>query len=112
MSLVSIVGLWFWHSVNLQALVWTLLLGSFAQCLVVVYALANASALSVCDRRGKGKVLTTLALAIPLLPAMMLANASTAIVQFRAAELGEGAVAIYGYASRVHAALVRFWSSA
>ena len=46
-------------------------------------------------------------LALPLLPSMMLANSAAAIIQFRAAELGEGAVAIYGYASRLHGALAQ-----
>src|SRR5260370_41808157 len=46
-------------------------------------------------------------LALPLLPAMMLANSAAAIIQFRAAELGEGAVAIYGYASRLNGALAQ-----
>ena len=55
----------------------------------------------------KGEVRTTLMLALPLLPAMMLANSTAAIIQFRAAELGEGAVAIYGYASRLHGALAQ-----
>ena len=48
-------------------------------------------------------------LALPLLPAMMLGNSAAAIIQFRMAELGEGMVAIYGYASRLHNAWRRFW---
>ena len=107
-ALVSVAGLWFWHSLDLQALVWTLLLGSLAQCRGGrIRAFAHASELSARDEPGKRGSLTTLTLAIPLLPATMLANASTAIVQFRAAELGEGAVAIYGYASRLHGALAQ-----
>jgi putative peptidoglycan lipid II flippase len=107
-ALVSTVGLWFWHSLNVQVLVWTLLLGCLAQCLVVMFALSRMH-LNFPLRAGaaRGEVLTTLALAIPLLPATMLANSSAAIVQFRAAELGEGAVAIYGYASRLHGALAQ-----
>jgi peptidoglycan biosynthesis protein MviN/MurJ (putative lipid II flippase) len=38
---------------------------------------------------------------------MMLANSAAALIQFRAAQLGEGAVAIYGYASRLHGALAQ-----
>ena len=107
-ALVSVVGLWFWHSLNLQALVWTLLLGSLAQCVVVVFALSRMHLnFPLWTAAARGEVWTTLTLAIPLLPATMLANASTAIVQFRAAELGEGAVAIYGYASRLHGALAQ-----
>ena len=53
------------------------------------------------------EVRTTLMLGLPLLPAMMLANSATAIVQFRAAQLGEGVVAAYGYASRLNGALAQ-----
>jgi putative peptidoglycan lipid II flippase len=107
-ALVSVAGLWFWHSLNLQALVWTLLFGSLAQCAMVVFALSRMRLdFPLRTSPARGEVLTTLSLAIPLLPATMLANASTAIVQFRAAELGEGAVAIYGYASRLHGALAQ-----
>jgi putative peptidoglycan lipid II flippase len=107
-ALVSVVGLWFWHSLNLQALVWTLLLGSLAQCVVVVFALSRMHLnFPMWTAAARGEVWITLTLAIPLLPAAMLANATTAIVQFRAASLGEGAVAIYGYASRLHGALAQ-----
>jgi putative peptidoglycan lipid II flippase len=107
-AMVSVAGLWFWHSLNLQALVCTLLLGSFAQCLVVLLALSRLRlGFPLRTDAAKGEVWTTLALAIPLLPATMLANSTAAIVQFRAAELGEGAVAIYGYASRLHGALAQ-----
>jgi peptidoglycan biosynthesis protein MviN/MurJ (putative lipid II flippase) len=49
--------------------------------------------------------LTTLALASPLLPAMILSNLTGPIIQLQAAQLGEGFVAAYGYASRLHGAL-------
>ncbi len=38
---------------------------------------------------------------------MMLANSAAAIVQFRLAQLGEGVVAAYGYAARLHGALAQ-----
>jgi len=44
----------------------------------------------------------SLKLALPLLPATLLVNAAAPTIQFGAAQLGEGAVAIYGYASRLH----------
>jgi putative peptidoglycan lipid II flippase len=107
-ALVSVLGLSFWSSLDLSALIWTLLLGSFAQCLVVIAALLR---MRLCFPIGtsvaKDEVRTTLVLALPLLPAMMLSNSGAAIIQFRAAELGEGAVAIYGYASRLHGALTQ-----
>ena len=107
-ALVSVLGLLFWPSLDLSALVWTLLLGSLAQCLAVVMALSRMRlTFPVRTSAAKGEVRTTLMLALPLLPAMMLANSAAAIIQFRAAELGEGAVAIYGYASRLHGALAQ-----
>jgi putative peptidoglycan lipid II flippase len=107
-ALVSILGLWFWSSLNLSALVWTLLLGSLAQCFVVIAALLRMQlSFPVKTSMAKGEVRITLMLALPLLPAMMLGNSATAIIQFRMAELGEGMVAIYGYASRLHNALAQ-----
>jgi putative peptidoglycan lipid II flippase len=107
-ALVSVLGLSFWPSLNLSALVWTLLLGSFAQCIVVIVALLRMRlSFPIETSIAKAEVRTTLMLALPLLPAMMLANSAAAIIQFRAAELGEGAVAIYGYASRLHGALAQ-----
>jgi putative peptidoglycan lipid II flippase len=107
-ALVSVLGLSLWPTVNLSALVWTLLLGSLAQCLVVMTALLRMRlSFPVETSVAKGEVRTTLMLALPLLPAMMLSNSIAAIIQFRAAQLGEGAVAIYGYASRLHGALAQ-----
>jgi putative peptidoglycan lipid II flippase len=107
-ALVSVVGLSLWPSLNLSALVWTLLLGSLAQCLVIITALLRIRlSFPIETSMAKAEVRTTLMLALPLLPAMMLGNSAAAIIQFRAAELGEGAVAIYGYASRLHGALTQ-----
>jgi putative peptidoglycan lipid II flippase len=107
-ALVSVLGLSLWPSLNLSALVWTLLLGSLAQCLVVVAALLRMRlSFPIETSVAKGEVRTTLMLALPLLPAMMLGNSAAAIIQFRAAELGEGVVAIYGYASRLHNAIAQ-----
>jgi putative peptidoglycan lipid II flippase len=107
-ALVSVLGLWLWPSLNLSALVWTLLLGSLVQCLAVVTALLRMRLhFPIATSGAKGEVHTTLILALPLLPAMMLSNSATAIIQLRTAELGEGAVAIYGYASRLHGAVAQ-----
>ena len=107
-ALISVLGLSLWPSLNLSALVWTLLLGSLAQCIVVIVALLRMRLSFPVDTSvAKGEVRTTLMLALPLVPAMMLGNSAAAIIQFRAAELGEGAVAIYGYASRLHGALTQ-----
>jgi putative peptidoglycan lipid II flippase len=107
-ALVSVLGLWLWPSLDLSALVWTLLLGSLTQCIVVMTALLRMRLnFSIETSVANAEVRTTLMLALPLLPAMMLGNSAAAIIQFRAAQLGEGAVAIYGYASRLHGALAQ-----
>jgi putative peptidoglycan lipid II flippase len=107
-AIVSVLGLLLWPTQNLSALVWTLLLGSLAQCFVVIAALLRMHlSFSIGTSATRGEVRTTLILALPLLPAMMLSNSAAAIIQFRAAELGEGMVAIYGYASRLHGALAQ-----
>jgi putative peptidoglycan lipid II flippase len=107
-ALVSVVGLWLWPSLDLSALVWTLLLGSLAQCLVVIAALLRIRLnFPIETSAARGEVRVTLALALPLLPAMMLANSAAAIIQFRSSGLGEGAVAVYGYASRLHGAVAQ-----
>lgn len=107
-ALVSVLGLLLWPSSDLSALVWTLLLGSLAQCAVVLAAVLKLRLYFPVERGiARDEVRTTLMLALPLLPATMLANSTAAIIQFRAADLGEGAVAIYGYASRLHGALAQ-----
>jgi putative peptidoglycan lipid II flippase len=63
-ALVSVLGLWLWPSLNLSALVWTLLLGSLAQCLVVVTALLRVRLnFPIETSVAKGEVRTTLMLA-------------------------------------------------
>jgi putative peptidoglycan lipid II flippase len=107
-ALFSVLGLWLWSSLNLSALVWTLLFGSLAQCFVVIAALLGMHlSFPVKTSVAKGEVRLTIMLALPLLPAMMLSNSAAAIIQFRMASLGEGMVAIYGYASRLHGALAQ-----
>ncbi len=107
-ALVSVLGLWFWSRLDLSALVWTLLFGAIAQGLVVVVALLRLRlSFPLATDPAKAEVRTTLMLGLPLLPAMMLANSAAAIVQFRAAQLGEGVVAAYGYAARLHGALAQ-----
>jgi len=72
-ALVSVLGLSLWPSLNLSALVWTLLLGSIAQCFVVVAALWRMGlSFPIETSVAKREVHTTLMLALPLLPAMML----------------------------------------
>jgi putative peptidoglycan lipid II flippase len=107
-AIVSVAGLRLLPSLDLTVLVWTLLAGSLAQLLVIIAALIETRLTFTLETRVAAvDVRTTLALALPLLPAMMLGNSATALIQFRAAQVGEGAVAIYGYASRLHGALAQ-----
>ena len=107
-AVVSVLGLRLWPSPDLTALLLTLLAGSLAQGLVIVAALLRTRLTFPLETRSAtADVRTTLALALPLLPAMMLSNSVTAIIQFRAAQIGEGAVATYGYASRLHGAMAQ-----
>ena len=107
-AVVSVLGLRLWPSPDLTALLLTLLAGSLAQGLVIVAALLRTRlTFPLQTRAAAADVRTTLALALPLLPAMMLSNSVAAIIQFRAAQIGEGAVATYGYASRLHGAMAQ-----
>lgn len=108
-AVVSATGLWFWPAPGLDALVWTLLAGSFTQALVVAAALAGLRLKYPFRRTGAAisEIRASLWLGLPLLPAIMLSNAMSPIVQFRAAEIGEGAVATYAYAYRFHAGIMQ-----
>lgn len=105
-AVVSVLVLWLWQSPDLSALVWSLLIGTFVQLLVVAVSLASMRLkFSFNSGAAKGEITATVLLALPLLPAIMLSNSAAAILQFRSAGLGEGAVAILGYAMRLHNAL-------
>jgi putative peptidoglycan lipid II flippase len=102
-ALVSTVGLLLWPNPGLAALVWTLLAGSLAQCLVAVAAMARMRLpFPIRTNAASAETRGTLALAAPMLLSAMLVNASAPILQFGAAHLGEGAVAIFGYATRLN----------
>jgi putative peptidoglycan lipid II flippase len=100
---VAIAGLLLWPAPDLSALVWTLVAGSIVQCCVVTTgAYGLALRFPVWTNAGAADVRRTLSLALPMLPSAMLANAVMPILQFNAARLGEGAVAIFSYAARLH----------
>ncbi|MFU0507850.1 murein biosynthesis integral membrane protein MurJ [Pseudaminobacter sp. NGMCC 1.201702] len=105
-AVVSILGLWLWPSIDLGSLLWTLLMGAGAQLAFVIWALSRLQLdYSANLHETRGEVLATVMVALPILPAIMLANSAAAIIQFQASELGDGAVSIFGYASRLHAAV-------
>lgn len=105
-AIVSVLTLWLWPQKDLLALTLTLLFGAFAQFFVIASGFIGLrQPLALRTRQVAGEVSIALRLSLPLLPAMMLANATTVLVQVSCAGLGEGAVSVYGYASRLHAAL-------
>jgi peptidoglycan biosynthesis protein MviN/MurJ (putative lipid II flippase) len=73
-ALISVLALWLWPRLDLSALIWTLVLGSAAQGFVVLAGIVRMG-LDFPLRIGnaRSEVLTTLALAAPLLPSMILA---------------------------------------
>lgn len=105
-AMVAAVALWLWPHHDLEALVQTLLLGWLAQMIVLAVAYKNAGLKFVarCPDMSD-EIRTTLRLALPILPAVLFSNGTTVVIQLACSRLGEGAVAVYGYASRLHGAL-------
>jgi|GEM_PF-1148404 len=103
---ISVLALWLWPDKDLAVLSWTLLIGSFVQLFVVLGGVAIMKlTFSFRTTEVAGETKTAILLALPLMPAMMMANAMPILLQVHFSRLGEGAVAIYGYASRLHGAL-------
>lgn len=107
-ALVSSIGLLLLPEPNVTGLIATLLIGSLSQCCIVLVALLMLPGPAfIWGTPPPGEVRKTLVLALPLLAATMFSNAVAALVQFHAASLGEGSVSLYGYASRLHGAIVQ-----
>ena len=104
-AVVSAGALWLWPTRDMHALVMSLLLGGAVQLCTLLVAMRRARLGFVWERlRLDGDVRATLKLALPIMPAVVFSNGTTMIIQMTCARLGEGAVAIYGYASRLHGA--------
>lgn len=105
---ISVASLWVWNDPDLSALVATLLIGTFGQLAFVIIAFLRLhTRISLDAAAARGEVRSTLTGSLPILPAVFLANATFAVVQLRVAEIGEGAVAVLGYASRFHLAALQ-----
>jgi putative peptidoglycan lipid II flippase len=105
-AVVSVAGLAIWPTIDMPALVWTLVLGSCAQLLVIGIAVWHAGLFfSLRSSLARSEVWTTMAISLPILPAIMLSNSANAILQFRTAELGEGGIAVLNYALKLHFAI-------
>lgn len=104
-ALFSAGALWLWPTRDMDALVISLLLGGAVQLCTLLIALGRAKLHFVWEvLRLSDDVRMTLRLALPIMPAVVFSNGTTMIIQLTCARLGEGAVAIYGYASRLHGA--------
>lgn len=107
-AVVAAFALWLWPEHDLAALVDTLMLGWFAQVCVLALAYKRVGLRFVTKpNEMAGEVRSTLRLALPVLPAVFLSNATAVVIQVSCSRLGEGAVAVYGYASRLHGALTQ-----
>jgi murein biosynthesis integral membrane protein MurJ len=87
---------------DLAGLVWSLILGSIAQLLFLVPGLWSVRLnLPLNYAQAKPHVRRTLRLALPMVPGFVFTQLQLAIVQALPARLGEGAVSIFGYATRL-----------
>jgi len=103
---ISVIALWLWPTIDLNALLFTLILGSLGQFLIVVWALLKLNIrFELGLTRSRGMAWKTILVGLPILPSILLSNATGATVQLRSAHLGEGAVAILSYAQRLSGAL-------
>jgi murein biosynthesis integral membrane protein MurJ len=104
-AIVSAGALWLWPTRDMSALVMSLLLGGAVQLGTLLLAMRRARLSFVWEiLRLSDDVKATLKLALPIMPAVVFSNGTVMIIQMTCARLGEGAVAIYGYASRLHGA--------
>lgn len=104
-AVVSTAALWYWPNQGVEALSWTLLLGWTMQCLTVFAACIYAG-LSFRGWRQtiRREVASAMRLAAPILPGVAFSSATIAIISIFCSRLGVGAVAIYGYATKLHGA--------
>nr|WP_316655189.1 lipid II flippase MurJ [uncultured Gellertiella sp.] len=105
---VSVLLLWIWPQKDLFALNATLLAGTLVQFGVMAVGVAAIRIrLYVRTAEVARDVQTSIFAALPLLPAMLFSNGTTVLIQASCASFGEGAVAIFGYASRLHGVLTQ-----
>ncbi|MFZ5732028.1 MAG: lipid II flippase MurJ [Pseudomonadota bacterium] len=108
-ALVSVLGLLLWPTIDLPALLWTLILGCVAQfAIVVCYLISMRLGFEWNnDFSTNGDVRSTAMIAMPLLPAIMITNSAIALMQIRSTGMGEGAVAVMSYAQRLNGAVTQ-----
>lgn len=110
-ALTSGLFLYAWPELGLYNLVWGTLLGILVQLILLAFGLHNANVRIVAPwRLSTGwtiRVGETTKLGAWILPGVFFANLSAALPQVMAAEFGEGAVSAFGYANRLHGAMVQ-----
>lgn len=107
-AIVAALGLWIWPEHTLNSLLWTLMAGLVVQLAILAIALARIGLQFNLDSSNlRTDIVTTLYIALPLLPAVVFSNGTQTTIQLFCSRLGEGAVAIYGYASKLHGALTQ-----
>jgi putative peptidoglycan lipid II flippase len=104
-TLVSIPTLLIMGS-SLDGLAWSTILGSLAQLAIIALGLV-ANNLTVPARWGQAKVelVTVASLIHPILPGFVFTQLQLAFIQALPARLGEGAISIFGYATRLHSVI-------
>lgn len=103
---VSVLALNFWPTQEIQALVWSLVLGACAQLLIVCPCYFKLGfRVRGKQARVRAELITTFLVSLPIIPAVFLSNSTLALIQLHAARLGEGVVALMGYATRLNMSL-------
>lgn len=103
--------LYAWPQLGLYNLVWGTLLGILVQLVLLISGLRKADVQIVAPWRlsagWAARIGETAKLGAWILPGVFFANVSVALPQVMAAEFGEGAVSAFGYANRLHGAMVQ-----
>lgn len=107
-AIVAAAGLLIWPTHTLDSLLWTLVAGLTVQLVILIITLTRIGLpFSLSGSHLKADIVATLKVAFPLLPAVVFSNGTQTTIQVFCSRLGEGAVAIYGYASKLHGALTQ-----
>lgn len=103
--------LYAWPQLGLYNLVWGTLLGILVQLVLLIFGLRKADVQIVAPWRlsagWAARIGETAKLGAWILPGVFFSNVSVALPQVMAAEFGEGAVSAFGYANRLHGAMVQ-----
>jgi putative peptidoglycan lipid II flippase len=110
-ALIGGLFLYAWPQLELYNLVWGTILGILVQVLVLVFAARKVGVRWVVPWRLSPGWITpvreTAKLGVWILPGVFFANLSAALPQVLAAEFGEGGISAFGYANRLHGAMVQ-----